>query len=507
MVGTAPAPVMRIRGLSRRYGPVQALRGIDLDLPPGQVHTLLGENGAGKSTLIKIMGGVVAPSGGTMELHGVPFAPATPGEAVARGVSVIFQELSLSPNLTVAENIFAGREPSRFGFLRRRQLMEQASALVARLGFSLDVGRPVREMRLAERQLVEIAKGLSRPASVVVMDEPTSSLSDHEAGQLFRIVERLREDGVAVVYISHRMDELMRVSDEITVMRDGARISTEARAATSVGRLIGQMVGRPVEDVYPRRPAPVPDRSPLLAVRGLSAPGLFREVSFEVAPGEVLGFFGLIGAGRSDVMKALFGQQPVSAGQILLDGDVVAPRHPLEAIRLGIGFVTENRKEEGLALHHGITRNIGAVRHAALRGAALPAAAAAERRTAREEASRLAVKAPHLDVPAAALSGGNQQKVVLAKWLAIRPRVLILDEPTRGIDVGAKVEIYRIIRDLAAAGTAVLLVSSELSEVLGLSDRVVVMHERTVAATLPNSGLTQEIVMNHAAGLQHGHAA
>ncbi|MGI4744556.1 MAG: sugar ABC transporter ATP-binding protein, partial [Janthinobacterium lividum] len=363
-----PMPVMRIRDLAKSFGPVHALRQVSLDLHAGQVHTLLGENGAGKSTLIKIMGGVVQPTAGSMELDGQAFAPTMPTEAMQAGVSIIFQELSLSPNLSVAENIFAGREPSRFGFLQTRRLHDAAASLIDRLGFRLDVRRPVRHMRLAERQLVEIAKGLSRPAKIVVMDEPTSSLSDNEADQLFRVVDRLKQEGVAIVYISHRMDELMRISDTITVMRDGAHVSTQARTDTSIGSLITQMVGRPIDELYPPRsvPAPSMNLAPALSVRGLTAPGLFRDINFEVRPGEVLGFFGLIGAGRSDVMKSLFGQQAVTEGEILLDGVAVAPRHPLEAIKLGIGFVTENRKEEGLVLQHSVQRNMGAVRHAAL---------------------------------------------------------------------------------------------------------------------------------------------
>ncbi|NPD69145.1 sugar ABC transporter ATP-binding protein [Lichenicola cladoniae] len=506
-VGTIP--VMRIRDLAKSFGPVHALCQVSLDLHAGQVHTLLGENGAGKSTLIKIMGGVLQPTAGSMELDGRPFSPASPTEAMQAGVSIIFQELSLSPNLSVAENIFAGREPSRFGFLQTRRLHDAAASLIERLGFRLDVRRPVRHMRLAERQLVEIAKGLSRPAKIVVMDEPTSSLSDNEADQLFRVVERLKQEGVAIVYISHRMDELMRISDTITVMRDGAHVSTQARAGTSIGSLITQMVGRPIDELYPPRtvPAPPPDTPSRLSVRGLTAPGLFRDISFEVRPGEVLGFFGLIGAGRSDVMKSLFGQQVVTEGQILLDGVAVAPRHPLEAIRLGIGFVTENRKEEGLVLQHSVERNMGAVRHAALAPSFGLAHPRLERDTAHTEVRRLAVKTASLATAAGALSGGNQQKIVLGKWLAVSPRVLILDEPTRGIDVGAKYEIYRIIRQLAAEGTVILLVSSELSEVLGLSDRIVVMHDKALAATLPSAGLTQEIVMTHAAGLATRSAA
>ena len=307
-------PIMRIEALTKSFGPVKALREVTMNIVPGQVHTLLGENGAGKSTLIKIMGGVFPPSSGRMEMAEQPYAPRTPTEAVAAGVSIIFQELSLSPNLSVAANIFAAREPNRFGFLQHRRLHDEAAALMERLGFRIDVHQPVRQLSLAQRQLVEIAKGLSRPAKIVVMDEPTSSLSDIEANQLFRIIAQLKAENVAVVYISHRMDELMRVSDEITVMRDGAYVSTDRRDDTTIGALITKMVGRPMEDVYPPRTvsAPLPDIPPSLEVRGLTAPGFFNDVTFAVRPGEVLGFFGLIGAGRSDVMKALFGRQPAS---------------------------------------------------------------------------------------------------------------------------------------------------------------------------------------------------
>jgi len=500
-------PVLRIQDVSKSFGPVAALKHVTLDIYGGRVHTLLGENGAGKSTLIKIIGGLYPASAGTMLLAGEPYRPRTPMDAGNAGISIIFQELSLSRNLTIAENIFAAREPAHFGFINNRRLYDEAAGLLQRLGFALDPRTPVGRLSLAQRQLVEIAKGLSRNARLVVMDEPTSSLGDSEVELLFTIIERLRAAGVAVIYISHRMDELMRVSDVITVLRDGEYVSSSRREETNINELITRMVGRPLNNVYPPRtvPAPPAETKPILQVSGLSAPGVFEDVSFDVRPGEIVGFFGLVGAGRSDVMKALFGRQPVAAGQIRIDGQPVSLRHPNDAIKRGIAFVTENRKEEGLVLRHSVERNIAAVRYAGLAPALSLARPRAERQTASEEVERLQIKTPSLLTLASALSGGNQQKVVLGKWLAVRPHILILDEPTRGIDVGAKFEIYRIIRELAAQGTAILLVSSELPEILGLSDRVVVMHEKQIVTTLPRQGLTQEIVMMHAAGAQ-GHA-
>ena len=495
--------VLEIRDIAKSFGAVQALKRMNLKVRRGRVHTLLGENGAGKSTLMKILAGVYKPTSGKILLDGKEYQPQNPRHARAHGISIVFQELSLCRNLSVAENIFASHEPSRFGFIRDGELLARAEALIRDLGLPVNVRAKVGDLSIAQRQLVEIAKGLSLPADIVILDEPTSSLSDSEAEILFTIIERLKKQGKALIYISHRMEEIMRLSDDITVMRDGEYITTTEKTETSIDKLIALMVGREMKDIYPPRIAPKPGEgvAPILATKNLTVPGKFRDVSIDVKPGEVVGLFGLIGSGRSDIMKALFGMERPEEGQILLDGKPLTLSSPSEAIRHGIAFVTENRKEEGLVLPHSVERNVNMVALKQLAGPFGLMRGSAERASAKAEVLRLAIKTASIDTSAGSLSGGNQQKIVLAKWLQIRPRVLILDEPTRGVDVGAKFEIYRIIRELAAEGAAILMVSSELPEVLGLSDRVVVMHNRNLAAVLDAEGLTPETVMSYAAGM------
>ena len=508
MAAAADDALLQLRGIGKTFTGVAALRDINLTVRAGRVHTLLGENGAGKSTLIKILAGVHQPSGGSMMLSGAPYAPASPREAAARGIAVVFQELSLCNNLTVAENILATREPARYGIINRRALYRRARQLVAELQLPVDVDARVADLSIAQRQLVEIAKGLSHDAKVVILDEPTSSLSEAEAEILFAIIARLKAAGKAVIYISHRMEEIMRLSDDITVMRDGQYIATLARAETTVAELIALMVGRKMEQMYPPRlpETPPPDAAPpALEVRALSHSRAFRDVSFAVHPGEILGFFGLVGAGRSEVMNAIFGMMPAS-GEVRLDDETVHIRHPADAIHYGIGFVTENRKEQGLVLAQAVRRNISmaALKRFAARLGVLRFAA--EREAAAADVARLAVRTASIEAAAETLSGGNQQKIVLAKWLGTYPHVLILDEPTRGVDVGAKFEIYRIIRQLAAEGTAILLVSSELPELLGLVDRIVVMHEGRVNATLTPADFNPQTIMAAATGQHHAHA-
>ena len=493
--------VLTLRDVRKTFGPVEAIRTMRLDVRPGRVHTLLGENGAGKSTLMKILAGVHPPTAGTMTLAGRSYAPKNPREAQQQGVAIVFQELSLCNNLTVAENILATHEPARFGFINDRLLRSRATALVAELGLPVNVDMKVGQLSIAQRQLVEIAKGLSHPAKVLILDEPTSSLSDSEAEILFAIIERLKAQGTAIIYISHRMEEIMRLSDDITVMRDGEYVATLDKTRTDIEALIALMVGRRVDEIYPPRIGEVPPAlaAPVLSVSGLTRPAEFQDVSFDLRPGEILGFFGLIGSGRSEVMNTLFGMRRAT-GEIRVDGRPAAFRGPTDAIAAGIGFVTENRKEEGLVLGAAVRSNITA--------AALPQFAGpggflrfgAERRAAQDEVGRLAIRTNTLDTIAGTLSGGNQQKIVLAKWLQTRPRILLLDEPTRGVDVGAKFEIYRIIRQLAAEGTAIALVSSELPEVLGLADRIVIMAEGRVTAALAREELNPERVMAFATG-------
>ncbi|MEO1987312.1 MAG: sugar ABC transporter ATP-binding protein [Martelella sp.] len=493
--------VLQIRDVSKVFGVVTALDNMKLDVRPGRVHTLLGENGAGKSTLMKILAGVYQSTSGHIRLEGADYQPKDPQDAAARGLAIVFQELSLCNNLTVAENVLATREPTVAGFINDRALVARARALVADLGLPIDVTDKVGDLSIAQRQLVEIAKGLSVDAKVLVLDEPTSSLSDSEAELLFAIIERLKASGVAVIYISHRMEEIMRLSDDITVIRDGCYVTTRARDDVTIDELIALMVGRSMDQIYPPREvdAPAETVAPTFAVRGLSRDGEFEDISFEVRKGEVLGFFGLIGSGRSEVMNALFGVK-TATGTVELDGKPLSITSPSVAIDQGIGFVTENRKEQGLVLSQSVASNVtmAAIRSFASRFGIMKQRA--EDEAALEEIDRLSIKTASLDTPAGSLSGGNQQKIVLAKWLLTQPRVLILDEPTRGVDVGAKYEIYKIIRQLAAEGAAILLISSELPEVLGMSDRVVVMSEGRISATASGDQLTPETIMTFATG-------
>ena len=492
--------ILQLSGVRKTFGPVVALRNMDLSVRAGRVHTILGENGAGKSTLMKILAGVQAPTEGSIQMEGQDYYPRTPQEAAQRGLAIVFQELSLCNNLSVAANILATREPTSFGFISERRLMARARQLVESLGLPINVNARVGDLSIAQRQLVEIAKGLSHDSRVVIFDEPTSSLSDSEAEILFRIIERLKIEGKAIIYISHRMEEIMRLSDDITVIRDGEYVTTRARADTSVEELIGLMVGRRMDELYPPRIGePVdPAAAPVLSVEALGRAGAFEDVSFELRSGEILGVFGLVGSGRSEVMNALFGMAPAE-GHVRIDGREVTIKSAAEAIAHGIGFVTENRKEQGLVLAHGLRANLTMASLPKVSGAGF-IKARRERAAAAGEVKRLAIRTASIETVAGTLSGGNQQKIVLAKWLATRPRILILDEPTRGVDVGAKFEIYRIIRQLAAEGTAIVMVSSELPEVLGLSDRVMIMSEGRVATTQARETLTPERVMTFATG-------
>ena len=455
--------ILDVSHIAKTFGHVQALKDITLSLRKGRVHTLLGENGAGKSTLMKILAGVYPPTQGTITLRGETITINNPQHSRQLGIAIIFQELSLSNNMTVAENIYANNEPRRFGIINDKKMLADCQNLLAELGIPLDPLEMVGNMSMAHRQLVEIAKALSYAADVVIMDEPTSSLSDNEAEILFNIIEKLKQRGCAVIYISHRMDEIMRISDDISVIREN-----------------------------------VPAK---LEVKNLSHPSLFKEVSFAVRPGEVLGFFGLVGAGRSDVMKALFGLVSYH-GTVLIDGKEVRIANPKQAIDHGIAFVTENRKEEGLVLMHDVNMN---THHVAFQYNASRMGLINHRQ---EEAktlqsiARMNTKVSSVHQAVGALSGGNQQKIVLSKWLEKTPRILLLDEPTRGVDVGAKFEIYNVIRQLAAAGTAIILVSSELPEVMALSDRLVVMRNKTIADIYSCENLTQTQVMTAATGVR-----
>jgi rhamnose transport system ATP-binding protein len=495
--GAAPAPILEMRNIAKRFDATQALEDVSLTLYPGEVHALLGENGAGKSTLIKIITGVYQPDRGEILLAGKPVVISSAAEAQRLGVAAIYQEPLLFPDLTVAENIFISHQ-DRGQVVGWRKMVREAEVILAELGVALDVRSPARGLTLAAQQSVEIAKAISLNVRVLIMDEPTASLSAHEVAQLFKLVRDLANQGVAILFVSHRMEEVFEIADKVTVFRDGRLISTRPRAEATPQRAITDMVGREMGLFQPRPLLPAGDR--VLAVRDLARDGVFEGVTFDLHRGEVLGFAGLIGAGRTDIGLSLFGIEPATAGTIELNGKAVTISSPRAAMDLGIAYVSEDRRQLGLSLPMSISANItlpvlkrylnrfGLVR------------TTMERATAESFRRRLSIRTASVDLPVAKLSGGNQQKVMLSKWLLTKPSVLILDEPTRGIDVGAKAEVHTMIGELAAEGIAIILISSELPEVLAMSDRVLVMREGRQMAIFSREEATQESVMTAAMG-------
>jgi ribose transport system ATP-binding protein len=489
---------LEMRGIRKSFGPVAVLKDMRLDVADSEIHALVGENGAGKSTLMKILGGVIPRDSGDILVDGEAAEIAKVRDAERYGIAIIHQELSILPDMSVADNIFLGSVPrTRLGLVDDAEMRRVASETLSRLGLDVEPRQKAGSLGIGQLQLVEIAKALSRKARLIVMDEPTSALSDREIERLFSVMRGLRAEGVSFVYISHRLEELFAVCDRLTVIRDGEFIETAPIAELSYDRVVAMMVGREIGDRFPpktNKPGEV-----VLEARGLGRGAAFRGVSFSLRKGEVLGVAGLMGAGRTEVMRALFGAEPADSGEILLDGKPVRIDSPREAMRLGLALVTEDRKLEGLFLGFGVDFNIGAANFPALgrRGIVAPGRLASY---AGRLAQTLHVKAPALGAPASSLSGGNQQKVVLAKWLGREPRILVLDEPTRGVDVGAKREIYEIIDRLAAQGVAVIMVSSELPEIVGMSDRVLVMRAGE-AAGLIESDISQERIMSLATGV------
>ncbi|MET7399535.1 sugar ABC transporter ATP-binding protein [Dactylosporangium sp. NPDC005572] len=491
-------PLLALDGVSKSFGAVAALRDVRLELHAGEAHALVGENGAGKSTLVKILAGAHAPDTGTLTLDGRPLVFAGPADARAAGIAVIYQEPTLFPDLSVAENIFMGRQPLRG--LRRidaGEMRRRTAELFTRLGVHLDPDRPARGLSIADQQLVEIAKALSFDARVLVMDEPTAALSGVEVERLFAVARSLRDNGAAVLFISHRFDEVFALCQRITVMRDGQWVSTDLASELTVDQVVRRMVGREVSSLYPKQDTEV--REARLEVRGLTRKGAFSDVSFTIHSGEIVALAGLVGAGRSEVIRAVFGIDRYDSGQVVVDGRQLAKGSPQAAIAAGLALVPEDRRQQGLVMELSVERNATLPRRWSLAGLGL-LSGAAERREARTWAERLQVKAARLSDPVSTLSGGNQQKVVLAKWLSTEPRVLIVDEPTRGIDVGTKAEVHRLLSNLANEGVAVLMVSSELPEVLGMADRVLVMHEGRLAADIPRTEADEESVMLAATG-------
>jgi rhamnose transport system ATP-binding protein len=492
-------PLLGLHGVSVSFGAVRALQDARLELEAGEVHGLVGENGAGKSTLVKVLAGVHAPDAGTVALDGRDVAFAGPADARAAGIAVIYQEPTLFPDLSVAENIFMGRQPLRPP-LRRIDtvaMRRRTTDLFARLGVHVDPDRPARGLSIADQQLVEIAKALSFEARVLVMDEPTAALSGVEVERLFAVARSLRDAGAAVLFISHRFDEIFDVCDRVTVMRDGRWISTDPTEALTIDQLVRRMVGREVSSMYPKGDAVV--REPRLEVRGLTRRGSFADVTFTVHGGEIVALAGLVGAGRTEVIRAVFGVDRYDAGQVAVGGVRLPPGDTAAAIAAGVALVPEDRRAQGLVMELSVERNATLPRRWSLSRLGL-LVGGAERRSARTWTERLRVRAGRLSDPVSNLSGGNQQKVVLAKWLSTQPRVLIVDEPTRGIDVGTKAEVHRLLSELAADGVAVLMVSSELPEVLGMADRILVMHEGRLVADIPRARAHEESIMLAATG-------
>jgi rhamnose transport system ATP-binding protein len=495
--GIQQAPVLEMRHISKRFGSTQALDDVSLELYPGEIHALLGENGAGKSTLIKIMTGVYQPDAGEILLDGRPIRIGSSVEAQAHGVAAIYQEPMMYPDLNVAENIFithTGRGP----LVRWGQMYREAEGILAQLGVRLDVRQPARDLTLAAQQTVEIARAISLKARVLIMDEPTASLSAHEVAQLFGLARALRAQGVAILFISHRMEEVFSIADRITVFRDGRHISTRPRAEVTPEGAIREMAGRAIEQLFPRSDTKRDDL--LISVRGLGKAGAFAGISFDVYRGEVLGFAGLVGARRTDVGLALFGIEPADSGEIVLNDVPRRITSPQQALRLGIAYVTEDRRLLGLTLPMSIAANISLPMLKKYLSALKLVRRKAEAATAEQYRRRLAIRAPSVAIEVGKLSGGNQQKVMLSKWLDTAPQLLILDEPTRGIDVGAKAEVHQFIDDLAAQGLGIILISSDLPEVLAMSDRVLVMREGRQMGVFGRAEATQERIVTAAMG-------
>jgi ribose transport system ATP-binding protein len=472
MTSSSSVPILTLRNISKSFGPIEVLHRVDLDVHAGEVVALLGENGAGKSTLSNIMSGAVLPSSGKMTWLGAPYAPATPKEAIEAGVGMIQQELLLLPQLSIAENMFVGRYPTRAGRVDRGEMRRRARQVLDRLGLQLAPNRLVEGLSTASQQMIEIAKALTHDAKLLILDEPTAALGAEETQLLFRQIERLKSEGVGIVYISHRLEDIRQIADRIVVLRDGVRVEEFDTADLPVRTIVEAMVGRSMDHMFP--PLPTPSDDIVLEVTGLtSRHGAFSDVTFGVRTGEIFGISGLVGAGRTELVRAIAGADPIGGGRVHLNGRDVTPRSPRDAIRNGIILVPEDRKLQGIVLKHSIQENIAYANFDSVTRSGWVSRAKV-RSFAADNITKFGVKGRGHQ-KANEMSGGNQQKVVIAKWLACSPKVVLLDEPTRGIDVGARSSIYEIINGLAEAGVAVIVVSSDLEEVLGVSNRILVM--------------------------------
>jgi ABC-type sugar transport system ATPase subunit len=501
--------LLRMEHISKAFPGVQALDDVSLSVGAGEILGLIGENGAGKSTLMKIVSGVYAADQGRIFMRGRPVQVQNPHHAQRLGVAIIYQEFNLMPNLTVMENIFVGREPGRFALVDRRRLRQQAQELLDRLGVRLSPTAIVRDLAVAEQQMVEIAKALSMKVQVIIMDEPTSALSEAEVQTLFGIMRDLKQHGISIIFISHRLEEVRSICDRVTVLRDGKNVGALDIADATEDAMIRLMVGRSLSEFFHQESAPAPIAEPAAAdialeVRGLTRRGskvdpsaiVLDNVSFQLRRSEILGLAGLVGAGRTEVVRAIFGADARDTGEVYVNGELADIRSPLDAIRHGIGFVPEDRKAQGLILNQAVRMNLTLPSLDALTRFGF-VNLAEEARRAQEYIGRLQIRTPSLDRVVRNLSGGNQQKVVISKWLMLKPKILIMDEPTRGIDVGAKTEIYSLMRQLIEAGVSIIMISSELPELLAMSDRVVCIAEGHVAGILERSEATPERVMRY----------
>ncbi|MBF4570657.1 sugar ABC transporter ATP-binding protein [Plantibacter sp. VKM Ac-2880] len=495
-------PALSLIGAAKTFGPVVALADGTVQVEAGEIHALVGENGAGKSTLVKILAGLYTPDAGDFTLAGKPVAFRGVADSKAAGVSVIYQEPTLFPDLTVAENIFIGRQPKNsLGLISTSAMRKAAKALFDRLGVQIDPDRVAEGLSIADQQIIEIAKAISLDAKVLIMDEPTAALSGVEVDRLFQVARSLRDAGAGILFISHRFEEVFALCDRITVMRDGRYIATHVTAETTVDAIVRQMVGRDIATLFPKQDAEIGDA--VLTVEHLSRAGVFSDISFTVRSGEIVALAGLVGAGRTEVARAVFGIDPYDSGRVTLGGAPVKAGDPQAAITAGMGFVPEDRRKQGLVMDLSVARNATlTLRHRLARFGLI--SGRRERLAAEEWSTRLQVKTGSQEYAVSTLSGGNQQKVVLAKWLATEPSFLIVDEPTRGIDVGTKSEVHRLISELAGRGIAILMISSELPEVLGMADRVLVMHEGRITAELTREEATPETVMHAATGSLEG---
>lgn len=488
-----------MKGITKSFGTNSVLRGVDFTIKAGEVHALMGENGAGKSTLMNILTGLHKPDAGEILIDGVIKQFDSPKEAEKFGLSFIHQEMNTWPEMTVVENLFLGNEiKNAIGWIDNKKMRTLAIETFGELGVTLDLDEEVKNLSVGQQQMIEIAKSLLSDGEVIIMDEPTAALTEREIEVLFRIIENLKQKNVAIIYISHRMEEIFKISDRITVMRDGVSVDTKRTADTTNDEVVRKMVGRDLADYYPAKNSAI---GPIVfEVKKLSSERKFQDVSFQVKSGEIVGFSGLMGAGRTEIMRSIFGIDPLDGGEMYLEDKKITISNPNDAIRQGIGFLTENRKEEGLILDYSISENISLPSIDGFRKNGL-IDTQAEKDFVELLMERLQVKAEGRDDIVSGLSGGNQQKVVLAKWIGIGSKVLILDEPTRGVDVGAKREIYQLMNELADRGVAIIMVSSDLPEVLGVSDRIVVVHEGKISGELQRGEATEEKIMKLATGV------